>query len=126
MPSSGIRAFGIKHRGHGQSPRLRIVARRTLKVKELFRRDYGKPSKHILFGIISRVCEDTWIKSSSYAIGAFYHNAMPVGIHKFFVKQDLPDAVHELTATVSQEVVRGSFSCQVKDEVIDLIRYLEN
>lgn len=93
---------GIRQRGHGHPPRLRIVARRTL--SQPIRLELLHSNRcHILFRIICRVGENPRVKSPHNSIPTGYHHTMPVGFQKFIIEKELPLSMKEFTVTMCVE-----------------------
>ena len=102
MPRLWTRLSGIRHRGHGHFPRLRIpaisildllVVSGTLKIQR----------EIVLFGIVSRVSKNPWIKSTVNTISAEDHDAVLPGMQKTIVQEYFPLGMEKLASAVSDE-----------------------
>ena len=62
----------------------------------------NKNKNNLLLGIVSRISEDAWIQATRDTIAAIDHNAVNICVSKFFIQNDTPDSLKELSLAMSQ------------------------
>lgn len=82
-------------------PRLRTVARRTLSQPKLSLSIY-RYLNDILFGVIGRVCENAWIKSTPHTIQALHSKPVLICFHEVIIKYLIPHLVHQVPTAMSK------------------------
>jgi hypothetical protein len=82
--------------------------------------------KHLLLGIVGRICEDAREKSAKDAVFALDHNSVLIGVEELVVKKQMPDLMHEFTAAVGQNIGRGCVAGQILEEVVKRVWQLRN
>ena len=78
-----------------------------------------------LYWIVSRIHEDMWIDSASYAITTVHNNAMNVHLNELVIKEDLPCFMKQFTLTMCQQRIFCAGG-QLSNEILDVIWQLNH
>ena len=121
IPRLWTRDLGMRHRGQGQFPRLRIEAMRTLMAKLV---GVGEGEKSdvpgSLFRVVRRVSKDSWVEAPGDPIRAYNHDTMLISFQEFIIKQNFPLRVKRFPVAVSHKhLVRTPASCVLGSKIFE-------
>jgi len=125
IPMFWTRERGIRHRGQGQCPLSRILARRILPHCQ---HTVDSENEHdtILFWIVGGVSKNTGIEPPLDSIAAFNHDPMLVGFQKFIVDEYAPLCMHRFAAAVCHKCfTRRLPPCILSNKIFECVRQLQ-
>ena len=109
VPSGWPESLGIRHRGQGSLPMLRIPLRLTLAQKCQKHDIVAHLGKDVLFRIICWVGEYSKIKTSLLAVATLYHYAMLISFQEIVVEQLFPLCMKKFSLAMGQKCFTWSF-----------------